>query len=72
MDNYKFTVGIEPTDEYKKAKLDFLQAMESISKLTDSQKQKLLEELYGATNVAIMYSIFKKHFGWGEIHDRRF
>lgn len=63
MDNYKLTLGIEPTDEYKKAKLDFLQAMESISKLTDSQKQKLLEELYGATNVAIMYSIFKKHFG---------
>ena len=63
MDDYKLTVGIEPIDEYKKAKLDFLQAMESISKLSDSQKQMLLEELYGAANVAIMYSIFKKHFG---------
>lgn len=63
MDNYKLTVGIEPLDEYKKAKLDFLQAMESISKLSDSQKQMLLEELYGAANVAIMYGIFKKHYG---------
>ena len=63
MDNYKLTVGIEPTDEYEKAKLDFLQAMESISKLSDLQKQMLLEELYGAANVAIMYSILKKHFG---------
>ena len=34
-DDYKLTVGIEPLDEYKKAKLDFLQAMESISKLSD-------------------------------------
>ena len=63
MDDYKLTVGIEPLDEYKKAKLDFLQAMESISKLSDSQKQMLLEELYGAANVVIMYNIFKKHFG---------
>ena len=63
MDDCKLTVGIEPLDEYKKAKLDFLQAMESISKLSDLQKQMLLEELYGAANVVIMYSILKNILG---------
>ncbi len=47
MDDYKFSVGIEPTDAYEKAKCDMLQALESINMLTPIQQRKLAEELLG-------------------------
>ena len=47
MDDYKFSVGIEPTDAYEKAKWDMLQALESINMLTPIQQRKLAEELLG-------------------------
>ena len=43
MDNYKVTVGIEPTNDYEKAKQDFLKALNSIGKLTPQERQRLLE-----------------------------
>lgn len=33
MDNYRVTVGVEPTNDYEKAKQDVMQAMISIRKL---------------------------------------
>ena len=46
LDNYKLKLDIEPSDEYQKAKLDLCKAKESFDKLTDKQKEELLEE-YG-------------------------
>ena len=34
MEEYKLTLGMEPTDDYKKAKQDLIQAMRSIQKLS--------------------------------------
>lgn len=61
MDNYKVSVGIEPTNDYDKAKQDVLQALNSIRKLSPRQQQMLAEELVGATNVAILLSLFNQN-----------
>ena len=45
MNDYKISVGIDPTDEYEKAKSDMLKAIESIRLLAPVQQQKLAEEL---------------------------
>ena len=45
MEEYKLTLGMEPTDDYKKAKQDLIQAMRSIQKLSPQQQQMLAEEL---------------------------
>ena len=50
MEEYKLTLGMEPTDDYKKAKQDLIQAMRSIQKLSPQQQQMLAEELFGAAN----------------------
>lgn len=57
MEQYKLTVGIEPTDEYKKAKQDLIQAMQSFQKLSPQQRQLLAEELFGAYNVMALSQI---------------
>ena len=36
MEEYKLTLGMEPTDDYKKAKQDLIQAMRSIQKIIPS------------------------------------
>lgn len=61
MDNYKVSVGIEPTNDYDKAKQDVLQALNLIRKLSPRQQQMLAEELVGATNVAILLSLFNQN-----------
>ena len=63
MDNYRITVGVEPTDKYEKARQDLNQALKSFSELTPQEKERLLKEYFGAANVAIMCDIFKKYFG---------
>lgn len=62
MDNYKPTFGIEPTDKYKKATQDLLQALNSVSQLSLPQRQRLAKEFFGATNVATIYSILQQYF----------
>lgn len=63
MDNYRVTVGIEPTNDYDKAKQDIIQAMTSIRKLPPQQQQRLAEELFGAANVAALIKIFNQTRG---------
>lgn len=59
MDNYRVTVGVEPTNDYDKAMQDVMQAMASIRKLPPQQQRMLAEELVGAVNVAALMNIFR-------------
>lgn len=63
MDNYRVTVGVEPTNDYDKAKQDVMQAMASIRKLPPQQQRMLAEELVGAANVAALMNSFRQNFG---------
>ena len=60
MDHYRVTVGVEPTNDYNKAKQDVMQTMVSIRKLPPQQLRMLAEELVGAANIA---NIFRQNFG---------
>lgn len=62
MGNYKIALNIEPTNEYEKAKLDLLKAMESIRDLPTYQRQKLAEELFGVQAVATLTNIMQQYF----------
>ena len=63
MDNYQVTVGVEPTNDYDKAKQDVIKAFDSIHKLSPKQQQMLAQELVGATNVAILLKLFNQGLG---------
>ena len=63
MDNYRVTVGVEPTNDYEKAKQDVMQAMISIRKLLLHQQRMLAEEFVGAANVTALLNIFQRTFG---------
>lgn len=61
MDNYQVTVGVEPINDYDKAKQDVVKALNSIRKLSPWQQQMLAEEFVGATNVAILLRLFNQN-----------
>lgn len=63
MDKYKLTFGVEPTDKYNKAKQDLIQALTSLQELSLQEQRVLIEELFGATQVAIAVDIFNKYLG---------
>lgn len=63
MDSYRVIVGMEPTNDYDKAKQDVMQAMISIGKLSPQQQRMLAEELIGAANVAAFLNVFREAFG---------
>ena len=46
MEEYKLTLGMEPTDDYKKAKQDLIQAMRSIQKIIPSTAAKCWQRSY--------------------------
>ena len=52
MDYFKPTFGVEPTNKYDKAKLDFIQAINSFQGLSQQEQQALLAELFGVAKVA--------------------
>lgn len=58
MEKYRIVPSIDPIDPYEKAKLDVLQARESLSKLTPNQQRKLAEELFGLAYVEMVIKIF--------------
>lgn len=58
MENYKLSVGFEPTDKYQKAKQDLLQAINSFRELDDTHKRRLLNDFFGAEKVAFMQELF--------------
>ena len=61
MEEYKLTLEMEPTDDYKKAKQDLIQAMRSIQKLSPQQQQMLAEELFEAANVIVLSQILRQY-----------
>lgn len=63
MDNYRVTVGVDPTNDYDKAKQDVMQAMASIRKLPPQQQRMLAEDFVGAANVAVLMNIFRQNLG---------
>lgn len=63
MDNYQVTVGVEPTNNYDKARQDVMQAMASIRELSPQQRRMLMEEFVGEANVAVLLNIFYQMFG---------
>ena len=63
MDNYRVTVGVEPKNDYDKAKQDVMQAMISIRKLPPHQQQMLAEEFVGVEKVSALLNIFHQTFG---------
>lgn len=62
MDNYQVTVGVEPINDYDKAKQDVVKALDSIRKLSPRQQQMLAEELVGTTKIAILLKLFNQGF----------
>lgn len=62
MDECRITIGIEPTNDYMKAKQDVLQAMESIQKLSPIERQRLAEELLGTTQFMVLSQMFHQHW----------
>lgn len=63
MEEFKLTLGVEPTDDYKKAKQDFIQAIMSIQKLSPQQQQRLAEEIFGEASVIAVSQIFRHYLG---------
>ena len=61
MEEYKLTLEMEPTDDYKKAKQDLIQAMRSIQKLSPQQQQMLAEELFEAAYVMVLSQILRQY-----------
>ena len=57
MTDFKIVPNIDPKDPYEKAKLDALQARDSISKLTPHQQRQLAEELFGVAFVDMFMKI---------------
>ena len=55
--NYKVLPSIVPDDLYEKARLDIINAMDSVRKLTDIQRKALAEELFGVAYVEMLIKI---------------
>ena len=62
MEDYKWTVELEPTDDYEKAKNDLAKAMMSIQKLSPWQKKMLAEEILGAERAIDFGRLFYDYF----------
>lgn len=60
MDKYRLTFGVEPTDKYKKAQYDLIQALHSLRELSLQEQRILAEEVFGAVNVAFAIELFQK------------
>lgn len=60
MTDFRPTFGIDPTNDYDKARKDLMQAAISIRKLSAQQQQQLATELFGATNVAALLRLFRQ------------
>lgn len=54
MNNFNPIIDIESTNKYENAKKDLLKALASFDKLTSKQKENLLTEFFGATNVTMI------------------
>ena len=62
MDKFNLTIGIEPTNNYLKARQDLAQALKSYSELTPQEKECLMQEFFGAANIAVVCNMLKYYF----------
>lgn len=62
MNDFRLSVGAEPTDAYEKAKKDTIQALQSTQRLTPVQRQKLAEEFFGAAAVASIIQFLDNYY----------
>lgn len=62
MEEYKLTLGIEPTNDYEKAKQDLLQAMQSIQKLSPLQQQMLAKEFFETAGNMALLKMFQRYW----------
>lgn len=62
MEEYQLTLGIEPTDDYEKAKQDLLQAMQSIQKLSPLQQQMLAKEFFETASNMALLKMFQQYW----------
>ena len=63
MENFKVKLNVEPTNDYEKAKLELLKAMDSIRALPSYQQKQLDEELFGVQAVVTLARIMQQYFG---------
>ncbi len=67
MNNYKSTVGIEPTDEYEKAKKDMINALRSIQAVNIDRRARLIYEaactVLGFETAQEIMKIMQTYFG---------
>ena len=57
MNDYKPTVGFEPTNDYLKAKQDLFNAMESFRKLSQSEREYLIREMFNVAQAEMLYGM---------------
>ena len=62
MEEYQLTLGIEPTNDYEKAKQDLLQAMQSIQKLSPLQQQMLAKEFFETAGNMALLKMFQQYW----------
>lgn len=62
MAEYKVSLGLEPTDKYKKARQDLIQAMKSINDLSPQQQKILVEEMLERAKNAAVIELFKQYW----------
>ena len=63
MTDIELKLDAEPKDNYEKAKKDLLQALKSYEQLSPIQRESLMREFFGATNVIAICNMFKQYFG---------
>ena len=61
MGNYRVAVGVEPTNDYDKAKQDLMEAYKSFSRLKPWQKEQLAKELCGADAASLLLKIMQQY-----------
>lgn len=57
MNDYKINLSVEPTNDYDKAKMDIIQAMNSIQKLSPQQREQLARELFGVERIELIRQV---------------
>lgn len=57
MNDFQFNLSIDPKDDYEKAKKDFIQAMNSIQKLSPQQREQLATELFGLERMELIRQV---------------
>lgn len=63
MQDYKVTMGVDPTSDYQKAKKDLIEALQSFSKLSSVDKERLCREFISAEAFTVLCRMAQQYFG---------